>query len=45
MYKINKFKFFIDKVNYIYFIYFVDNELNCLNFNVKLFFVSCYFGN
>lgn len=41
----NKFKPYIDKVNYIHFIYIVDNELNCSNFNVKLFLVSRHFGN
>lgn len=43
--KINKSKPSIDKVNYIHFIYIVDNELNCSNFNVKLFLVSRHFGN
>lgn len=41
----NKSKPSIDKVNYIHFIYIVDNELNCSNFNVKLFLVSRHFGN
>lgn len=41
----NKSKPSIDKVNYIHFIYIVDNELNCSNFNDKLFLVSRHFGN